>query len=116
DARRSSRCRPSRGWGPAGRGASLSKSVRPDGRSRPTHGEAGGARGGLAGEVGEDAIDWHGAEVVPSAVAEAHGAVLGLARADHQHVRHLANLRVADPVGELLVAGVEPDAVPPGPQ
>src|SRR6059036_1863966 len=107
DARRSSRCRPSRGWGPAGRGACLSKSVRPDGRSRATHGEAGVARGDLAGEVGEDAIDRHGAEVVPGAVAEAHGAVLGLARGDHQHVRHLADLRVADPIAELLVAVVE---------
>ena len=41
---------------------------------------------------------------------------LPLALAGHQHVGHLADLGVADPVAELLVAVVELGADPGGPQ
>src|SRR5262245_57405082 len=113
----SARGRPPRGWGPAGRGTTqLRKGLRPTGRSRAAHGETGLARGDLAGEIGEDAVDGHSAEIIARAVAEAHGPVLGLPRADHQHVGHLAHLRVADAVAELLVAVVELGAQARGPQ
>src|SRR6185369_4617706 len=77
------------------------------GRSRAAHGEAHVARADLAGKVGQHAVDRHGAEIVARAVAETHGAVLGLAGAAHEHVGHLAHLRVADAIAELLVAVVE---------
>ena len=77
------------------------------GRSRAARGEAGVACADLTREIGEDAVERHGAEVVARAVAQTHGAVFGLAGADDEHVRHLPHLRVANAVAELLVAVVE---------
>src|SRR5262249_42678193 len=77
------------------------------GPSRAAHGEAGIARADLAREVGEHPVDRHRAEVVAGAVPQAHSAVFGLAGAHDEHVGDLADLRLADPVAQLLVAVVE---------
>ena len=58
-------------------------------------------------EVGDDAVERHGAEILAGARAQADRALLGLALADDEHVGHLAHLGVADAVAELLVAVVE---------
>src|SRR3989440_5788259 len=89
----SRRCR--RGWrGPAA-------------RSRAAYGETGRARADLAREVGQDAVEGDGPEVLPATVPEADGPVLALPLADDEHVRDLPDLRLADPVAELLIAVVE---------
>src|SRR5438445_12212084 len=79
----------------------------PAARSRPAHGETGRARADLAREVREHAVEGDGPEVLPAPVPEADGPVLALPLADDEHVRDLPDLRLADPVAELLIAVVE---------
>src|SRR5205823_10676491 len=79
----------------------------PAARSRAAHGETGRARADLAREIGEHAVEGDGPEVLPAPVPEADGPVLALPLADDEHVRDLPELRLADPVAELLVAVVE---------
>src|SRR6266545_7993992 len=75
--------------------------------SRPAHGEVGGARRDLGGQLGDDAIERHGASVPAGARAQADRPLFGLAATDDQHVGHLPHLGVSDAVAELLVAVVE---------
>src|SRR5256884_4586243 len=79
----------------------------PAARSRTAHGETGRARADLAREVREHAVEGDGPEVLPAPVPEADGPVLALPLADDEHVRDLPDLRLADPVAELLIAVVE---------
>src|SRR5207245_2922780 len=76
-------------------------------RSRTAHGETGRARADLAREVREHTVEGDGPEVLPAPVPEADGPVLALPLADDEHVRDLPDLRLADPVAELLIAVVE---------
>src|SRR5712692_9062319 len=80
---------------------------RPAARSRAAHGEALRARADLAREVGQHPVERDRAEVLARPMPETDGPVLALALADHEHVRDLPELRLADPVTELLVAVVE---------
>src|SRR5438046_9858484 len=84
----------------------------PAARSRAAHGETGRARADLAREIGEHAVEGDGPEVLPAPVPEADGPVLALPLADDEHVRDLPDLRLADPVAELLVTvvGLRPHA------
>src|SRR5881396_1828670 len=84
----------------------------PAARSRAAHGETGRARADLARKVGEDAVEGDDPEVVPAPVPKADRPVLALPLADDEHVRDLPDLRLADPVAELLVALVELGAHP----
>src|ERR671919_993656 len=84
--------------------------------SRAAHGEVGRAGDDLGREVADDPVEREGASVLAAARAQAHGALLGLAAADDEHVGHLAHLRVADLVAELLVAVVQLGAHPGGSQ
>src|SRR5207249_4155602 len=86
---------------------------------RQTGGWASGAtstrsssRGDLAREVGDDAVECNGAEVLARPVAQADRAAGALALADDEHVGDLVHLSLADPVAELLVAVVELGAEP----
>src|SRR2546426_12107302 len=79
----------------------------PAARSRAAYGETGRTRADLAREVGQDAVGGDGPEVLAAPVPEADGPVLALPLADDEHVRDLPELRLADPVAELLVAVVE---------
>src|SRR2546425_3083717 len=79
----------------------------PAARSRAAYGETGRTRADLAREVGQDAVEGDGPEVLAAPVPEADGPVLALPLADDEHVRDLPELRLADPVAELLVAVVE---------
>src|SRR5205823_1987723 len=79
----------------------------PAARSRTAHGETGRARADLAREVREHTVEGDGPEVLPAPVPEADGPVLALPLADDEHVRDLPDLRLADPVAELLIAVVE---------
>src|SRR5438552_11399013 len=79
----------------------------PAARSRAAHGETGRARADLAREVGQDAVEGDGPEVLAAPAPEADGPVLALPLADDERGRDLPALRLADPVAELLVAVVE---------
>src|SRR5438552_951957 len=79
----------------------------PAARSRAAYGETGRTRADLAREVGQDAVEGDGPEVLAAPVPEADGPVLALPLAHDEHVRDLPELRLADPVAELLVAVVE---------
>src|SRR5882762_1995304 len=80
---------------------------RPAARSRAAHGETGRARADLAREVGQHPIEGDRAQILARPVPETDGAVLALPLADHEHVRNLLELRLADFIAELLVAVVE---------
>src|SRR5262249_57089983 len=82
------------------------------GSGRATHGKGGGPTSDLRGERGEHAVHGQGPRVLAAAPPDARRAVLRFALAHDQHVRHLPELGLADPVAELLVAVVElhPDA------
>src|SRR5207253_2121186 len=97
------RCVAPPGWppGPAWRWK------RPAARSRAAHGETGRARGDLAREVGQHPVEGDRAAILTRPVPETDGPVLALPLADHEHVRDLLELRLADPVAELFVAVVE---------
>src|SRR3989440_12390838 len=84
----------------------------PAARSRAAKGEPGRAGADLARKVGEDAVEGDDPEVVPAPMPKADRPVLALPFADDEHVRNLPDLRLADPVAELLVAVVELGAHP----
>src|SRR5689334_4328610 len=56
------------------------------------------------GEPGDDLVDGHRAEVAIDSVAHRDGVRRLLLLADHQHVGHLLQLRLADLVPDLLWA------------
>src|SRR5215469_16200812 len=72
-----------------------------------THGEGGGPAGDLGGQLGEDVVDGHRAQVLARARAQTRRAVLRFTLSNHEHVRHLLELGLADAVAELLVAVVQ---------
>src|SRR5499425_378129 len=84
--------------------------------ARAAHGESGGAGADLAHEVVHDLVDGKHDRLIASPLAEARRSLLRLTLADHEHVRHLVHLRLANPIAELLVAVVEVDASPRCPQ
>src|SRR5215831_14979333 len=84
--------------------------------ARAAHGESGGAGADLAHEVVHDLVDGKHDRLIASPLAEARRSLLRLTLADHEHVRHLVHLRLANPIAELLVAVVEVGANPCRPQ
>jgi len=65
---------------------------------------------GFALEKTDEVLDRHGVDLFAASTARRDFAVGGLAVADDEHVGHFLELRLADLVAELLVAGVELDA------